>query len=43
MEPWNGEVLKEGGEVGYLEVGLMENGLKSFFRTTSSFEDWKMV
>ena len=28
---------------GYLEVGLMENGLKSFFRPTSSLEDWKMV
>ena len=27
---------------GYLEVGLMKNGLKSFFRAFSSFENWKM-
>ena len=29
------------GTRGYLEVGLMENGLKSFFRPNSSLEDWK--
>ena len=29
---------------GYLEVGIMENGLKSFFRPTSSLEDiWSLL
>ena len=41
---WPGLVnFAPAGAYGYLEVGLMENGLKSFFRPTSSLEDWKMV
>ena len=41
--PGKNDVGREACREGYLEVGLMENGLKSFFRPTSSLEDWKMV